>query len=153
MFSSLQQPEAHRLKYFRSIIITVCVALFFASSILTNAKLNIAAQHTFSVKEYDHFHDLLHPLEHEALPKKDYRRIRANASSLVARGKAIVKVGVPAGTSEDQKEAFASELKKFSLALNKFRADARRGNNARLRTSYSAVHDSFEMLVAMLPRR
>lgn len=140
------------MKYYRMAAVTACVALLFATSSLTSATLNAAAQHSFSVKEYDHFHDVLHPLEHEALPAKDYRRIRAHAKQLVTRGKAIVKVGVPARTSEDQKEAFAAELKKFSQALNKFRAEALRSNNARLRTSYSAVHDSFEMLVAMLPR-
>jgi hypothetical protein len=151
MFSSSKQPEVPLVKYYGTGAATAFVALLFATS-LTSASLLAAAQHTFSVKEYDHFHDVLHPLEHEALPAKDYRRIRANAKQLVTRGRAIVKVGVPAGTSEDQKEAFASELKEFSQALNKFRADARRSNNARLRTSYSAVHDSFEMLVAMLPR-
>jgi hypothetical protein len=29
-------------------------------------------QHHFSMKEYKEFHDVLHPLEHEALPNKDY---------------------------------------------------------------------------------
>jgi hypothetical protein len=76
-----------------------------------------AAQHGFSVKEYEEFHDVLHPLEHDALPKKDYRRIRANAGELVKRGRAIVKVGVPPATSEDQKQAFSEGLKKFGDAL------------------------------------
>jgi hypothetical protein len=44
-------------------------------------------QHHFSVKEYEEFHDVLHPLEHEALPNKDYRRIRLQAGELVKRGK------------------------------------------------------------------
>ena len=112
-----------------------------------------AAQHGFSVKEYEEFHDVLHPLEHDALPKKDYPRIRSNAGQLVKRGRAIVKVGVPAGTTENQKEEFIKELKKFNDALGKFQAHARKGNNDQLKSSYSAVHDSFEMLASMLPRR
>ncbi len=139
------------MKHLSKTALVACALLLLATFSLAATTL-AAAQHAFSVKEYDDFHEVLHPLEHEALPKKDYRRIRSKAAELVSRGKAIIKVGVPAGTSADQKEAFAVELKKFAGALNSFKADARRSNNARLRTSYSAVHDSFEMLAAMLPR-
>ena len=65
-------------------------------------------------------------LEHEALPKKDYKQIRNKAPELVKLGKAIVAVGVPAGTKDEQKHEFAKELKKFDKALAKFRTDAKR---------------------------
>lgn len=109
-----------------------------------------ATQHGFRVKEYEQFHDVLHPLEHEARPKKDFKRIRAKSALLVNRGRAIVRVGVPQGISEDKKEEFTKELKKFGQALTKFRTAARTGTNTQLQTSYSAVHDSFEMLAGML---
>ncbi len=109
-------------------------------------------KHGFGVKQYEDFHDVLHPLEHEALPRKDFRRIRAKSAQLAKRGKAIVRLGVPRGTSEENRPEFAMELTKFSAALTKFRSDARRGTNDQLKASYSAVHDSFEMLAAMLPR-
>ena len=111
------------------------------------------AQEHFSVKEYNSFHDLLHPLEHEALPAKDFQRIRSNAADLVRRGEAIVRVGVPKATAERCREDFRKELKKFKSALSKLRRDAKRGNDAQLETSFSAVHDSFEMLAGMLPRK
>jgi len=114
---------------------------------------NAAPQHGFSFKEYEEFHDVLHPLEHDALPKKDYRRIRSQANLLVKRGNSIVKLGVPRGTSEDKKEEFAKELDSFRQALAKFKADARTGTNYQLKASYSAVHDTFEILAAMLPRQ
>jgi len=112
----------------------------------------VMAQHGFSVPQYEQFHDVLHPLEHEALPKKDFNRIRAKAPELVKLGKAIVAVGIPAGTKDEQKEEFAKELKKFDKALAKFSADAKKKNDVKLKASYSAVHDSFEMLAGMLPR-
>jgi hypothetical protein len=104
------------------------------------------------VKEYEDFHSVLHPLQHEALPKKDFRRIRAQSSLLVKRGKALVELGVPQGTSEEHKVNFGKRLIKFNEALAKFKADARKGTDEQLTASYSAVHDSFEMLAAMLPR-
>jgi hypothetical protein len=111
---------------------------------------SVAAQHGFSVKEYESFHDVLHPLEHEALPKGDFKRIRSQASLLVKRGNAIIKLGVPSGTSDDKREEFVKELDSFRRALAKFKADAKTGTNDQLKTSYSSVHDSFEMLAGML---
>lgn len=110
------------------------------------------SKHGLSVKQYEDFHHVLHPLEHDALPKKDFQRIRTQSSLLVKRGKALVKLGVPKGTSVEHKEDFAKGLTKFNQALGKFRTDARKGTDEQLKTSYSAVHDSFEMLAAMLPR-
>lgn len=129
---------------------------FLFSATSTNAAPLLEAQHEkkhgLSVKQYENFHHVLHPLEHDALPKKDFRRIRAQASLLVKRGKALVKLGLPPGTSEEHKEDFANGLTKFNAALAKFKADARKGTDEQLKASYSAVHDSFEMLAAMLPR-
>jgi hypothetical protein len=107
----------------------------------------------FSVKEYNNFHDVLHPLQHEALPNKDWGRIRLNASEFVKRGKAIVKAGVPAGVTKEKAEEFRKELKKFNSALKKFNQDAKAGADGELEASFAAVHDSFEMLAGMLPPR
>jgi hypothetical protein len=112
-----------------------------------------SVQQGFSVKQYEEFHEVLHPLEHDALPKKDFQRIRKQSATLVKHGKEIVAVGVPAGIGGEQEVEFKKELTKFNGALNKFRSDSRRGSNSRLKASYSAVHDSFEMLASMLPRQ
>jgi len=107
----------------------------------------------FSVKEYGEFHDVLHPLQHEALPAKDFKRIRANRAELVKRGQAIVQVGVPKGTSDNHVEEFRRELKKFEGALNKFSDHSQSGSDDQLEVSFTALHDSFELLAGMLPRK
>ena len=127
------------------------LSLFGLTALLIAAVLS--ANEHFSVKEYDEFHDVLHPLEHEALPKGDFARIRSQSSALLSRGETLVKLGVPEGTKESHEAEFEKELKKFSGALEKFRADAKDGTDDSLKTSFSAVHDSFEMLAAMLPRK
>ncbi len=106
----------------------------------------------FGVKQYDDFHHVLHPLEHEALPKNDFATIRARAGELVKLGEAITKLGVPSGTKDENREEFKKELKKFKEALAKFRKTSKSGTDAELKTTFSAVHDSFEMLAGMLPR-
>lgn len=126
------------------------VAFLLVTSLLTCLISNATPQHGFNVKEYDRFHDVLHPLEHDALPQKDFRRIRSKASELVRLGKAIVKVGAPEGFPTARQE-LSKELKKFDRALVRFKADAKSGTDDQLKVSYSAVHDSFEMLASILP--
>ncbi|HKO43421.1 MAG TPA: hypothetical protein VJU84_09030 [Pyrinomonadaceae bacterium] len=111
-----------------------------------------AAQHNFSARVYEEFHDVLHPLEHEALPNKDYRRIRSQSGELVKRGKAIVKAGVPAALTGDKRTEFVLEMNTFNASLNQLKTAARRSSNSKLARSYSSVHDSFEKLMHMLPR-
>ncbi|HEU0253241.1 MAG TPA: hypothetical protein VFR12_09445 [Pyrinomonadaceae bacterium] len=106
----------------------------------------------FGVKEYDAFHDVLHPLEHEALPKGDFAKIRSDAKELTKRGEAIVKLGVPKGIKAEQVEEFKKHMSDFTAALTKFSSAADSGTDADLKTSFSAVHDSFEEMAHMLPR-
>ena len=136
-------------RFSRQAAILFCL-LLLPATVLTN---RADAEEHFSVKEYNQFHDVLHPLEHEALPKKDFQRIRTNAAELVKRGKAIVQVGLPSGTPAQHHEEFRKELKKFAGALGDFGKHAQDGTDAQLEASFSAVHDSFEMLVGMLPRK
>jgi hypothetical protein len=107
----------------------------------------------FGVKEYDAFHDLLHPLEHEAVPKNDFARIRSEAKELTRRGDAITRLGVPKGIKAEQVEEFKKHLNDFAAALVKFNADAESGTDADLKTSFDAVHDLFEELAHSLPRK
>lgn len=141
------------MKQFRVVHNLALIVLLSATTFFPNSISRTATQHGFSIKEYEEFHDVLHPLEHDALPKKDYGRIRARAGELVKRGRAIVKIGVPPATSEDQKQAFSEQLKKFGDALRTFQIHAKKGTDDQLKVSYSTVHDSFEMLASMLPRR
>ena len=107
----------------------------------------------FSVKEYGEFHHLMHPLQHEALPAKDFQRIRSNSPELVKRGRKIVRVGVPKGTAEKYVAEFRRELENFEKSLDRFAGHSQSGTDDQLEVSFSAVHDSFEMLAGMLPRK
>ena len=113
------------MKKFPAGFVLALPALLLSTVFLFSAKSTDAITHVgqhdkkhgLSVKQYEAFHDVLHPLEHEALPNKDFRRIRAKSALLMKRGLAIVKLGVPGGTGEDQKEEFTKCLNTFSKAL------------------------------------
>jgi hypothetical protein len=114
---------------------------------------NVVEDRGFGVKEYEEFHHVLHPLQHEALPAKDFKRIRATAGELVKRGEAILKLGVPRGVEKKDAEEFGEKMKEFGAALVKFRSDAAGATDDQLKESYITVHDSFESLADMLPRK
>jgi hypothetical protein len=76
--------------------------------------------------------------------------MRAGSRLLVKRGNAIVALGIPRSTPKNERKEFAAELSKFRTSLRQFRADALKGTDEQLKTSFSALHDSFEMLAGML---
>ena len=135
-----------RRSYLR--ILLALTALTFLSA--PSSSVTAAPQHEFGLKQYEAFHDVLHPLQHEALPNNDFKRIRADSRLLVRRGNAIVRLGIPRGVSKEQRPEFRSELRKFSNALAKFHRDALRGTDEQLKGSFDATHDSFELLASMV---
>ena len=138
------------MKLFRFTCLLTAASSLMACAILARAH---QADEYFSVKEYNEFHRVLHQLQHKALPGKDFQRIRSNAGELVKHGEAIVKLGVPPGTAVKYEEEFREELNKFKAALVKFSEHAKAGTDEQLEGSFSAVHDSFEVLAGMLPRK
>ena len=145
------------MKRFPTVIVLLFSLCIFSASVAleqhghNEAAMHEKEKHGFGLKEYDAFHDILHPLQHEALPQKDFNTIRAKAPELTAAGKAIVKLGTPKGVR--QNAVFTTELKVFNKALTKYTRDARSGDDAQLEASYRAVHDVFEELAGMLPRK
>jgi hypothetical protein len=131
------------------------ITMFLGSSFMVFAEAPSAHRGSegFSVREYEDFHHVVHELQHDALPKKDFARIRSRAGELFKLGEAIVQLGVPQGTTAANIAEFKKELKKFNAALGQFGADAKAGSDEQLTVSYRAVHDSFETLADMLPRK
>ena len=149
--ATLRETEKQFLKRTRLPVVLV-FAVFTLLALPTAAQESHGSNHGFSVKQYEHFHEVLHPLQHQALPNRNFKEIRVQSALLARRGRAIVRLGIPRGTTQENQAEFARELTKFSKALTKYNTDARRGTDTQLEISFSAVHDSFEMLVALLPR-
>ncbi len=129
----------------------VCAVLvFFSCLCLTSAgsQHGEGNKHGLSVKQYEDFHDVLHPLEHEALPKGDFARIRSQAALLGKRGNAIVKLGVPAGVTAANRDAFATGLTKFKDAL----ANRSWSCSGRLAASANAFWSSSVMILVIYSR-
>lgn len=105
---------------------------------------------SFKNADVDRFHDVLHPLQHEALPANDFKTIRAQAPNLARVGRALTRMKTPAGVED--KAAFVKHQKSFTAALRRYQQTAARGSDAKLKTAYLAVHDTFEEMAHLLPR-
>jgi hypothetical protein len=142
MFSSSTDAEQYmkRSRLFSDLTLAV---VFILTLGVPDASTSTTVQHRFPIKEYELFHDVLEPLQHEALPQGDFRRIRAMANELVTRGKAIVALGIPPESpeaSKSQRGEFVKMLMKFERALARFKTDAQNGSTG-LKKSFTAVHD------------
>jgi len=109
------------------------------------------AHSAFNNTDFDRFHDVLHPLQHDALPKNDFATIRREAKRLVAAGRPLTRGYVPAGVTDTAK--FCEELANFADALKRFDRDAKRKDDEAMKRSYIRVHDTFEEMAHLLPRR
>lgn len=117
-----------------------------------SATVYVSAEKT-TVKEYDEFLRLLDHLRSDALEKSDIATLRNEAHQLSKLGAAIINLGVPTRTNKDEVDAYEKQLANFRKALDKYSADAESGVDSDLKTSYSAVRDSFERLTGMLPSK
>lgn len=135
------------MKRSRSFVFALAAILMVTLEVPASGSL---VQHEFRIEEFQLFHDVLRPLQHEALPRGDFQRIRSMATELVTRGEAIVKLDVP-DVPNAQPRKFLKVRKKFAKWLSRFATDARTGSNARLKKSFTAVHDSFEQLADLVP--
>lgn len=116
-----------------------------------NAQQHTETEHNFGNRAFELFHDQLHPLQHDALPGADYKTMRARAADLVRAGQPLTKMRVPEDMPD--RAAFLKHQKEFTAALTRFRRAATRGTDEQLKTSFTVVHDSFEEMAQLLPRR
>lgn len=137
------------LKMFVLALVVALASAAVATPGAVNAQGEMHKHESGGSQEFRSFHDVLHPLMHEALPQKDYKTMRARAGELVKRGRAIVQAGAPHGVTDEA--AFRKGLKSFDAELTAFRKAARGKNDAQLEKTFNAVHDTFEMLADMLP--
>jgi hypothetical protein len=136
-----------------SALFILTAAIILSCTVLVSPAHGATADEALGVKEYEDFRKVLEPLQHEALPRNDFNQIRTKARELVKLGEPILNLGVPRGVDEKKTGDFKEGLDTFREALSRFKRDAGGGTDEQLRESYSAVHDSFEMLAAMLPKK
>lgn len=112
------------------------------------------AEHTMEattslVKEVDTFHELLHPLVHDAYPNKDFAAIKKALPELITSATKMKNANLPKGLSSkrDQYKRGAKKLLAQLKELNKKKATL---NDESLGKKFMEMHDTFESIMDMV---
>jgi hypothetical protein len=106
-------------------------------------------EHHFAIKELDSFHDVLHPLVHDALPEKDYEAIRSQLDKLLEYATAIDEASLPEEYAPKNKE-FKNLSKLLVSQINELQQLGEKSNEETFEAKFEEMHETFETLAHML---
>lgn len=133
---------------------TLCIAvgtLFFVAPFAIGQEkeqmeMQMEKGHHFAIKELDRFHDVLHPLVHDALPDNDFDTIRKNLDALMQEAEAIVNAALP-----EKYEAKKREFGVLAEALvNQLAGLKETADDEELAMKFEERHGTFEQMAGML---
>ena len=104
---------------------------------------------SISLPELEHFHDILQPLWHEALPNKDYAAIKAAIPDLKERAQAIVNARLPA-KYDFLSESFNANRNALKEAVDQLDAACRADSTELIEEKMTGVHDAYHALTECL---
>ena len=141
------------IRYVRNILILVLIVC--ASSVYAQEKME--QQHeskeahemkSASFKELDAFHELLHPLVHEAYPAKDFAAIKKGIPGLIKSAAALKTAALPKELSA-KKTVFNKTAKKLLQQLNQLDKKKETWKDKEYGEKFMAMHDTFEKMIDM----
>jgi hypothetical protein len=101
--------------------------------------------HVFAVPAMDHFHEVLHPLVHDAMPEKQYDLVRGKLDELFSHAKAIRKAKLPAEMASVKKE-FRRSAERLVDQIRKLKKTS---NDAKFEALFDEMHMTFEGMVGL----
>lgn len=136
--------------------IFVLVFLFFISSLNAQEKMEKADEQKHeheikptTVKELDEFHDLLHPLVHDAYPNNDFTAIKKAMPDLIEEATELKKATLPKEFSA-KKSAFRKEAKKLLKQLQELKKKEKTFSDETYGKKFMEMHDTFEKMMEMM---
>ena len=128
-------------------LLLVVMALLFAGMTSVVAQTKAAKKKpAFAMKELKAFHDVLHPLVHDALPKSDFGRIRGGLEKLLEKAKAIQAAKLPKPL-EGRSQEFENVSESLVAGLEDMVSMKDKVDDATIEKLFNEMHDTFEQLV------
>jgi len=100
------------------------------------------------IKELDAFHELLHPLVHDAYPQKDFAAIKEALPNLIESATTLKSAKLPQSMS-GKKKAFRTESKKLVTQLTQLNKKKDTLGDEEFGKRFMNMHDTFEKLMEM----
>ena len=102
-----------------------------------------------AVKELDEFHELLHPLVHDAYPNKDFAAIRKAIPGLKRSAK-LVRAAVLPKELAPAKHNYKKESRKLLKQLTELDKRKNKLSDEELGMKFMEMHDTFEELMGIV---
>jgi len=130
------------------------IVILFSQPIIFAQEKSDSTKHEYetaavTVKELDAFHELLHPLVHEAYPSKDFGTIRKALPNLITSATSLKNAAIPEGlVKKSEFKKGSAKLLKELVALNKKKGKL---SDEAFGKKFMEMHDTFEELMGMVP--
>ncbi|MEW5923412.1 MAG: hypothetical protein AB1746_05440 [Candidatus Zixiibacteriota bacterium] len=113
------------------------------------AFIDVMTAVSISLPELEHFHEVLQPLWHEALPNKDYAAIKAAIPDLNERAQAIVNAQLPA-KYDFLAESFNANRNALKEAVNQLGTACESDSAQLIEEKMTGMHDAYHALTECL---
>ena len=137
----------------KTLIFTVMALLFVGTASVFGQKEmkdeGKKSEHAFAIKELKLFHDVLHPLVHDALPKGDFGRIRSNLEKLLKKATAIDKAKLPKDLA-GRKAEFKTKSGELVTLLTEMVSMKDKVDDDTLEKMFNEMHERFEQLAEIV---
>lgn len=118
----------------------------FALNLSSHAQTQDTVWH---VPELDAFHDVMHPLWHDAYPAKDYDAFKKMVDEVNIKAKAVYSATLP-GIQRDKQLKWNEGVIKFQQSVENYGKYAAANENENLLKSAEDLHSNYEMLVRIV---
>jgi hypothetical protein len=134
-----------------AIVLAVVLGPLAAPEVMAQPKSSnpAADEHAVPVKELNEFHDALHPLVHDSMPKGDLNAVRAKLDLLQKRAVAVQKAPIPKEFASRSKEydRLSAQLTK---QVNELKALKRPEDREAFTKTFDAMHETYEELAGLV---
>jgi len=108
-----------------------------------------ADEHAIGMKELTEFHDVLHPLVHDAMPKGDLDAVRSKLDILSKRAVNIQKAGIPKEFISRSKE-FDRLSAQLTKQVNELKSLKKKEDTEAFTKTFDAMHETYEELAGLV---
>ena len=137
----------------RIVVMLFCLlfspALLLAQAeVMTKDEHQEAEGHVIAVPEMDEFHEVLHPLVHDAMPEKKFDVVRGKLGELLKHARSVQKAKLPAELEDVRKEY----RKSAERLVNQIRKLQKTRDNGKFEALFDEMHMTFEGMMGMVKK-
>lgn len=126
------------------LLLVLFAALFFNLATYSQTQDTV-----WMVPELDEFHEIMHPIWHDAYPIKDYDALKEYVVEMNVKAKAVYSASLP-GIQRDKQLKWNEGIIQFQSAVEDYNRYAAANENDNLLKAAETLHSKYEMLMRII---